>query len=441
MTCWLGRLAVFAVGALLVASPRAHAQEGGGGGGEAGGSGCGDLFGDLIHVKRDATSGVPILQKRWVAGPKDVYAWAYCPIAVDANGNELGFLPDSCDVDPATGTAVAVDYFGRLSAGRTKERNIRMHFDEVIDKIKGSQAVSRDQTGRLMLGTSCSSVTPEAATCFEWTLVDSPVENIALYHRLMKYGHFRTDPAELDTSAHGDPTTLPQYHPALAAADLLKFTGATRALLPGACEGTACYAPEPLSPADFVLATSFLATGADKDGKITVDLVEYVNRILKIPVATPESAAALVTLPAKIRDCGSDPAAQEPNVALCPVADAAPGLPAPANERFVDFGPVSYLRSASFDATVPVLKPASTLGLNTGRQMAVMAIMKTTLDDVWVVDPVVRLLEYLEARNGLATSAGTNVTGFVNAGNDALRCIEFVHNYAVPLDLGWNFTP
>lgn len=431
------RLAAIAVGAVL-AAPCAYAQSGHGG---EEGSGCGDLFGDLIHVKRDATTGVPILQKRWVAGPQNVYAWAYCPIAVDANGNELGFLPDSCDLDPATGTAVAVDYFGRLSAGRTKERNIRMHFDEVIDKIKGSQAVSRDQTGRLMLGTSCSAVTPEAATCFEWTLVDSPVENIALYHRLMKYGHFRTDPMELDTSAHGDPTTLPQYHPALAEADLLKFTGATRALLPGPCADAACYAPEPLTAEDFALAAPLLATGADKDGKITVDLVHYVNRILKIPVTTGESAATLSTLPAKVRDCGSDPAAQQPDVALCPVADAAPGLPAPANERFVDFGPVSYLRSANFNAIVGVLKPASTIGLNTGRRLAVMAMLQTPLDDVWVEDLQVSLLEYLDVRNGLATAAGTNVTGFVNDTSDALRCVEFVHNYAVPLNLGWNFQP
>ena len=438
MTGWLGRSAVVAVGALLAASPRAYAQEGGGG--EAGGSGCGDLFGDLVHVKRDAATGVPILQKRWVAGPQDVYAWAYCPIAVDANGNELAFVAGTCDPTPAT-SVVAVDYFGRLSAGRTKERNVRMHFDEVIDKIKGSEAVSRDQTGRLMLGTSCSSVTPEAATCFEWTLVDSPVENIALYHRLMKYGHFRTDPLELDASAHGDPTTLPQYHPALAAADLLKFTGATRALLPGPCTGADCYAPEPLTGEDFVLAAPFLATGADKDGRITVDLVQYLNRILKIPVKTGESAAAVSTLPAKVRDCGSDPAAQEPNVALCPVADAAPGLPAPANERFVNYAPVSYLRSANFDAIVGVLKPASTIGLNTGRQLAVMAMLQTPLDDVWVVDLQVSLLEYLDVRNGLATAAGANVTGFVNDGNDALRCVEFVHNYAVPLNLGWNFTP
>ncbi len=433
------RLAVV-LGTLLLTSPSALAQGSGSGGGGDNGSGCGDLFGDLVHVLRDAQTGVPILQKRWVAGPKDVYAWAYCPIALDAAGQELGFLPDSCDLDPATGTAVAVDYFGRLSAGRTKERNIRMHFDEVVDKIKASQAVSRDQTGRLLLGTSCTSVTPAAATCFEWTLVDSPVENIALYHRLMKYGHYQTDPAEVDTSAHGDPALPTQLHPALdPAVDYAKFTGATRALLPDACATAPCAAPQALTNEDFALAASFLATGADKDGRITVDLVRYMDRILKIPVATPESAAALKLLPAKVRDCGSDPAQQLTPASACPVADAAPGLPAPASERFVDFGPVSYLRTDSFSTTVEAIKPADTLGLNRLRTLALMAVLRTPIDDVWVIDPSVSLLEWLDVRNGLETNSGVDVTGFVNSANDALRCIEFVHNYAVPLNLGWNF--
>ena len=175
----------------LVAAPLA-AQHGGEGGGESGG-GCGDVFGDLIHVKRDAVTGQPILAQRWIDLPKELpYGWGYCPIAVDKNGLEIPFVALSCDpVDP-TGTAVVpVDYFGRLSGGRTKERNSRMHFNEVISNIKMAGGVRLDETGRLQLGYTCTSNTQ----CAEWGVIDSPMENMALYTRLMKYGHFQTDPA------------------------------------------------------------------------------------------------------------------------------------------------------------------------------------------------------------------------------------------------------
>ena len=46
---------------------------------------------------------------------------------------------------------------------------------------------------------------------------------MALYARLMKYGHLQTDPEEVDTFAHGDPAAGTQYHTALAAEDYAKF--------------------------------------------------------------------------------------------------------------------------------------------------------------------------------------------------------------------------
>ena len=53
-----------------------------------GGVGCGDVFGDLIDVLRDATTGQPILQKRWVELPKETrgYGWGYCKIAIEKTG-------------------------------------------------------------------------------------------------------------------------------------------------------------------------------------------------------------------------------------------------------------------------------------------------------------------------------------------------------------------
>jgi hypothetical protein len=413
-------------------------------------SGCGDLFGDLIHIKRDPTTGVPILQKRSVLGAQDVRSWAYCPIAVDAAGNELGFLPDSCDVDPATGTVVAVDYFGRLSAGRTKQRNIRMHFDEVIDKIKTSEAVWRDATGRLALGINCvGPIGPDTASC-DWTEIDSPVENLSLYHHLVKYGHFQTDPAEEDTWAHGDPALPTQYHPALAAADYAKFVGVTRSLLPVPVDAaatcfeagnTTCFAPKALSKDAFMLASVLIATASDKTGRATVDLVQYMNRILKVTVPTPDFVPVPPSrLYPKYFDCGNDLLAPPLPREQCTLETAGPTFPAPANEPFVDFGNVAYDRLAFFNTEVMALRPAATLELSNLRLklLAVAALIREPAADLWVVDQSVQMLEWLANRNPGYTS-GTNMDGFVKATNDAVRSIEFVHNYRVPEDLGWNF--
>ena len=113
------------VAVLLIPPSPALAQDHGSGGG----GGCGDVFGELIHISRDVT-GQPILARRWVELPKEEpgYGWGYCTIAVDASGEELGFADLSCDVaEEDLLRVVEVNYFGRLNGGRTKERDNRMH--------------------------------------------------------------------------------------------------------------------------------------------------------------------------------------------------------------------------------------------------------------------------------------------------------------------------
>jgi hypothetical protein len=366
----------------------------------------GDLFGDLIHIKRNAITGQPILQKRLIEMPGDVVDWGYCPIPVDAAGLEIPFAPLSCDPDPAfTSSLIEVDYFGRLSAGRTKERNQRMHFDEVIVTIKEADVVQLDAANRFLLGFDCS-----AGQCDRWKTIDSPQENLSLYRWLMKYGHLQTDPSEVDTSPGGDPAAGTQYHPALAEEDWPKFAGPAAALLPratsaecfpGGAFAAACAQPQALTAGDFVLAGAFLGGAADKTGKITMDLVQYLNRILKITQDTPGTLATLNTLPALVRDEAG-------------VITAAPaGLPAPADERFVDFSAASYLRSDWFSSIVTVLQTGGT---------------------GWVPTPV-DLMTYLAFANGPLDTVKTNIGGFNAAASDALRSVEFMHEYEIPADL------
>jgi len=208
------------------------------GGGGGGGGGCGDVFGDLIHILRN-DQGQPILAQRWVELPAEVpgYGWGYCPVAIDADGNELPFVPYSCDIDPLYVDDVQeVNYFGRLNGGRTKERNNRMHLDEVISNIKAAHMVKTDPAGRLMLGYDCTETEEGSgiytAPCDEWSTIDSPMEHMGLYARIIKYGHLATDPYEIDTWAHGDPKAGIQFHVALGPEDWPKFHMSLRHLLP-----------------------------------------------------------------------------------------------------------------------------------------------------------------------------------------------------------------
>ena len=217
---------------LFLAPLPAVSQDHGSGGG--GGGGCGDVYGDLIHILRDNVTGQPILAQRWIELPAEElgYGWGYCPIAVyGETKEEIPFLPYTCDIHPDDLEFVEeVNYFGRLNGGRTKERNHRMHLDEVISNIKAADLVMRDATGRMMMGFGCKAI--GKSPCDEWATVDSPMESMAGLTRVMKYGHWATDPYEVNTWAHGDPKLPTQFHPALSKDDWLKFHNSMRNLLP-----------------------------------------------------------------------------------------------------------------------------------------------------------------------------------------------------------------
>lgn len=385
------------------------------GGHASGGGGCGDVFGDLVHILRDPDTGQPILQKRTILGPQDVLLEAYCPIPVDIEGNEIALVDLSCDpID--TEAVVEVDYFGRLSGGRTKERNSRMHFDEVIANIKMADKVSVEETGRLSLGFDCV-----GDTC-SWSTIDSPMESLALYTRLMKYGHLQTDPMEIDTFAHGDPALPPQYHPALDQTDRDKFSPELQHLL---SVGLYSYYPESLESEDFMRAASFLGTAANKTGIITVDLVQYMNRILKIAMTTETSEANPDLLGALIRDCGDIGYGCSSDTEI-EIYEASGSLPSPANEKFVDYGAANYLRKDWFEKNLTLLVPTKP---------------STPLTSSWKIFYDIQLIGWLNNANGPSTKSVVDVNGFVAAASDALRSIELVHNYAIPDYLGWDFKP
>ncbi len=171
-----------------------------------------------------------------------------------------------------------------------------------------------------------------------------------------------------------------------------------------------------------------------------------MNRILKITLDTNASASNADTLPALVRDCWlsePDPVAYgegSPDPAYLPLDQCLTDEPSVTDdenlllfpdtqERFVDFSLASYDRGAWRNTFVTIIGPLpADNGSNTLKP--------------WVEVENVSILEWLEFKNGVqAAPPVSGLKGFVEASSDTLRAIEFVHNYAVPEDLDWDFVP
>ena len=489
---------------LLVSTTPAIAQDHGSGG-SGGGGGCGDTFGDLIHILRHDVTGQPILQKRWVEMPaaEPGYGWGYCVIAVNESGEELGFEPLSCDVAEADlPRVVEVNYFGRLNGGRTKERNNRMHFNEVLSTIKTAELVKEGPAGRLMMGFDCSYDEKKEEfknPCAEWATVDSPMESLGLYSRLMKYGHFQTDPREVDEWHHGDPKLSVQYQPALGPEDYAKFHKSVQHLLPESYDpkhpdtawecfvdvnfndiwdptepytdiGTedvpanneydlgepftdinfngfrddggdtfafnpACMEQEYLDDRDFTRAASFAGAAASKTGKSTRDLTSYLNRIMKITKNTPFTKRTLAWLPALVRECK--------------IQDGWTAEPDGEDQVEPSYTEDCEVKQASDSIENYEFFPkvqelfvdfyAAEYYRSDWRSEGLELIVPAG-DDNWVETNNVPLTDWLRYANGPAgQTSEVEIDAFVGAMGDTIRTIQLIHNYEIPEPL-WDFT-
>ncbi len=102
--------------------------------------------------------------------------------------------------------------FGRLNLSRSPEAVLQAAFDEAITSINNAVSISRDAAGRLLLENEVFSAT-EVDECGEplqldnvFKAIDSPLENLALYVKLMKDGHLVTpgdERAPIDRSEKG----------------------------------------------------------------------------------------------------------------------------------------------------------------------------------------------------------------------------------------------
>lgn len=321
-------------------------------GGGGGGPTISPDYGDLVIILRDM-DGVPILSEIGCTQPLDI------------NG-ELLPLNEECEILEGF-FPVEVD-FGRLSIARSPDYVIENRFDEMILAIKASIGVSVGPAGRLVLANEI--LNPETNIIeIVFKTIDSPLENLALYVHLMKVGHIQTDP-EVSSGGHGDDIT---NRPALDIADYAKFSQELQFILP-ATPGS--FEIGTVTNNDLLFSSFFLAAAGDKTGTITVDLVQNINDILKIP-------------------------AWNNNM--------------PENPDFVDFRDFLYERTFYFN----------------NKQVAIL--QSGSLEGCWQ-ETTANLLDWLSYING-ETEAEGNIAGFVRSSNDGLKVIVLIHNYSIPEDI------
>ena len=270
-------------------------QGGGGGGGNSGGNSGnsknpkGNLYSDLWVIARNA-SGVPITVSYTVAGENgtetstcvqpitfnggvgfpalsgpDLYPYDSPAYLIPLAGDEAPALDlEPCDVLPEYAAYVSEVDLGRLNLGRSPERVLSKQLGDVEVFLAGGPA-SLDASGRLVVND---------------VALDSPLANLAAYQSILETGWIGGTPV---------PTV-------------------------------------DLGP--LALTAAMVAAGSPKeDFTITVDTVQYLNRILNIPA---QSTWGEVT----------------------------PTLPSNTGERFLDYSGFAYDRSAAFPGCVTYVDPA-----------------------------------------------------------------------------------
>lgn len=198
----------------------------GGGGANAGGTGSGDLYGDLFVILRDE-NGVPILSAEGFVQP------------IDADGNLIALDEEGKPIDPTL--AIEAD-LGRLNVGRAPLDVLEKRTEEVVTVLSSATEISLDAAGRLVFTIDGVEKT-----------IDSPLENLAIYHALLT-------------------------------------TGSIATLTPDDLVGTEYdfLVDGQITDADLEASAAFLAAATDKTSPISSNEVAYIDAFLEINTVTED---------------------------------------------------------------------------------------------------------------------------------------------------------
>ena len=345
----------------------------------------------------------------------------------------------------------AVD-FGRMNIGRSPEAVLQAHFDEAISTINSPDTVDikLDAAGRLLLTKNVYDEFKVDPATGEPLLIgtvekaiDSPLENLALYVKLMKDGHLVTPGDErepIDKSLKGgiplwklieledgpstalrptidiqkmrdkglgdlvDVSEVPYYaYYTVPVSDLPpEYKVVPAEPLPvdlpdGTPISVGLMTDDEGSPAgrDFEFAAAFLAAAADKASDISVDMVVYLNSILGINLVVGTSADGTIDYS--------------------------------VNPVYFDFaGATGYDRTATMaqrgdEGLVQVLQEVAVPESGMWRQVA-YPLAEIGYDDIG------RNENYFLNN----TTADSDIFGFTQMADDDLSVIEFIHTYQIP---------
>jgi hypothetical protein len=350
---------------LLVAT-NSFAAQGGSGGGQGGagqgGAGSGaqspDL-GDLIILLRNA-SGIPVLtadscQQPLAAPGVSLPAIGSIPACTPASPTASCVIP----VDPAT-CAIVVGYetytqevdFGRTNVVRSPASVLQTQLEDAVVNLATADCVSSDPAGRLVTSTVVDGVVSSAA-------IDSPLQNLAIYRQLMLTGYL----------------------------------------------GTAT-APLALPAGPLITAARGLGAAVDKEAKVGVDMVAYLNQILGL---TDETVTTFLP-----KTCIS-------------VKEEVKGVVQMVRKCFLNYGAYAYNRSSNFGslpspAYIPAAAPQA-------GWFEYLAVLEPTPTFGIAEGPILTAVPELSVAPTLTAS---NIGGFAQSSDDTRAVIEFMHSWPVP---------
>ena len=373
----------------------------------------GELFGDLYVILRDQ-NGVPMLSEdgciqpissmdgevtlATIDGDLTIVVWEGEPFALPTYTDTAGDLVE-CELAEGMADWVQAVDFGRLNLGRAPDAVINHAFDEAIKNMNIAAGIDIDPAGRLVL---------TFADGTEKT-IDSPAENLALYIKMMKDGHWiTTDPAPA-VRGKRPPGQGPPEGDGPSTEDRPVLSEEAVALLPLAYRslGDEERTNADLTVEQLQLAASLMAAAADKTGSITLDKVMYINSIYGI------------------NQLGS-------------VLGEVEG------KTYFDFGAFTYGRNLyaargggpNCDAgEIWVLQPE----LDNGTEVANHYVTQCMPILGRETDPSINAVRFTDMVEAYTTTDpdlefffNNNVRGFTQAADDALQVLEYIHNYKVP---------
>ena len=404
---------IIALGLILILASPAAAKKPPGGGDIPD---TGELYGDLYVILRNE-SGVPILDSNNCIQPISsmdgtvtittndgdmiIEAFQGEPFTLATYIDKDGDAVDCEMTEEMAPWAQSVD-FGRLNLGRAPDSVINHAFDEAIKNMNAATAIETDPVGRLVL-TLTDADTGEVTV----KTIDSPAENLALYIKMMKDGHWIT--VDTDGGGHGNrapskgpppgdgPSTEPRPVLSQEAVDLL----------PDAYEnlGDKDRTNLDLSNDELLLAASLLAAAADKTGNITLDKLVYINSVYGINQAgsLPGEAEGKLyfDFSAFMYDAVSRDLFNDRQSGDCALGSI--WVLQPTDDE-------NYFKTECMEI----------LGYEEAHDPAINAVHFTDMEEVYSTVPY--FYPYFSE----------NVRAFAQASDDALQVLEYIHNYKAP---------